>query len=106
MLTQEIEVLERNTKIAHFLDVMRKACRQFLGTLQNNQLSVVKLSEYPCPAKHWDFIDALQHLRGDFGYCIAYLSAIYQIDVAGDLSHIMPVARWDRMLDPMNISRS
>ena len=105
MLTNEIEALEHDTKIASILKAMRAACRQFLDTLQDNQLNV-ELSAYPYPAKHWEFIDALKCLRDDFGYYVAYLSAIYRIDVESDLAQIMPVARWDRILDPLNISRS
>ena len=105
MLTNEIKGLQSGTRIEHFLRVMRTTCQHFLDTLQDNQLCDVDSKEYT-QAKHWEFIYALERLRGDFGYCIAYLSAIYQVNVEKNLSQIMPVARWGRILDPLNISRS
>ena len=99
MLSDEIAALQSDTPaIARVLEAMRDACREFLDTLEDNRLNV-ELDQYPYPAKHWEFIDALRCLRDDFGHYLAYLSAIYRIDVKGDLAQTMPVARWDRILN-------
>ena len=104
-LDKELQALRTDGKVAGFLEIMQKACREFVETMNRNRLNV-PLGKLKFPAQQWQFIDALARLRGEFGYCLAYLSAIYQIDVGKNLMEITPNAIWGRILDQFNISRS
>jgi len=89
-LTDEIGKLETNTELAKILRGMRSACRAFLDTVQMERLVVHRLSEYPYPAKHWEFIEALSALRKDFGYRVAALAVSYGVDIESELQSIVP----------------
>src|SRR4051794_34059934 len=64
-LTDELGRLEADTELAKNLRAMRASCRSFLDSVQTGHLAVNRLDQYPYPAKHWEFIEALQALRKD-----------------------------------------
>jgi hypothetical protein len=89
-LSDEIGKLESTTELAKNLRAMRAACRAFLNAVQAKNLIVTRLNNYPYPAKHWEFIEALEALRKDFGYRIAALAVSYGIDVESELQSVLP----------------
>ena len=88
-LSQELDQLKGNTEIEKNLKVMRGTCRAFLDSVQKNNL-IKELYQYPYPAKHWEFVQALAFLRRDFGSSVEFLSIRYEIDIEDGLSSILP----------------
>jgi hypothetical protein len=89
-LIEEIGKLESSSELSKSLRAMSSACRFFLNTVQKKSLIVVRLSDYPTPAKHWEFIEALEGFRKDIGYRIAVLAVSYGIDIESELQSILP----------------
>ena len=89
-LNEEIDQLESSSQLSKSLRAMSNACRSFLNTVQKKTLVVARLSDYPYPAKHWEFIEALEGLRKDIGYRLAVLAVSYGIDVENQLQAILP----------------
>ena len=77
-LTLAIQRLSDDSKAIPFLRNMRSACREYLDSTRAQW------------ADHFIFQLSLGRLRALFGENIAFLAAIYGIDIDGELAAILP----------------
>lgn len=89
-LSTEKGLLEPNSELAKHLGAIRSECRMFQQTCHQKSLLVEKLSDYPYPAKHWEFIDALSQLRKAVGFRIAAICVNFGLDIEESLESILP----------------
>jgi hypothetical protein len=89
-LAEQLDKLESSSQLSKSLRAMSNACSFFLSTVHKKALVVAQPSDYPFPAKHWEFIEALEGFRKDLGYRVAVLAVSYGIDVESQLQSILP----------------
>ena len=90
MLTDEIGKLSQKKELYNDLKLLRSGCRKFLDEIQQHNINTdqpFQMSSF----SGWVFYSALGELRGVFGIYISKIAMSYGIDIAGELSTIVPI---------------
>jgi hypothetical protein len=94
-VSTELGILENSAELAKQLRGIRSECRAFQDACEQKSLLVERISDYPYPAKHWEFIEALSQLRKGAGFHITAISVSFGLDLEESLASILPPADED-----------